>query len=229
VKLHESPIFVQMKKSGQISKSPLKETFGSLQNIRTIFIVLFGAVTGQAVVVSIGGYVLYFLTQTLKVSLYLTMKSLFFFQIDSLIANLMLAVSLLVTMIGCFLFGWLSDKIGRKPLVMAGCLLGALTAYPLFLCITHFGNPALENAMKSSPVFVISDPKDCSLQLVPSELKDYVKFTSSCDILKNLLNEYGVPYINEKAQADSIAKLKIGNITISSISWSRKNVGHFFT
>ena len=128
----------------------------------------------------------------------------------------MLVPVLICTMSSCFLFGWLSDKVGRKPLVMVGLLLSASILYPFCMAFTHFGNPELESAMKRSPAVVVAEPKECSFQFVPSELKKHMKLRSSCDILKNLLNQYSVSYSNEAAPQGSLVVLKIGNETISS-------------
>lgn len=130
----------------------------------------------------------------------------------------MLACSLFTSMIFCFVFGWLSDKVGRKPLIMTGLLLGTLTLYPFYVSLTHFGNPDLELAMQNSPAVVIANPNECSFQLVPAELKSHIKFTSSCDILKNLLNQYSVSYANLEGPPGSLAKLIIGNVTVSSVN-----------
>jgi hypothetical protein len=129
----------------------------------------------------------------------------------------MLAIILFIGIVQCFLWGWLSDKIGRKPIIMLGCLLGALLFYPLYMSLTHFGNPALEKARRESPVVVIADPDDCSFALIPSELKSHIKFKSSCDLLKNLLNQYSVSYTNVRAPKGTIATAIIGKFNITSV------------
>lgn len=108
---------------------------------------------------------------------------------------------------------------------MAGCFLGAITLFPFYKSFTHFGNPDLEIAMERFPAVVIADPRECSLQLVPSELKKHIKFTSSCDVLKSLLNQYSVSYTNQDAPTGSLAKLRIGNMTVSSVDISGLTVG----
>lgn len=126
----------------------------------------------------------------------------------------MFAIVLFVSAILTFIFGWISDKIGRKPLIMIGMLLGAACIYPFYMSFIHFGNPELEKAMRKNPAVVIADPDDCSLALMPTELKGHVEFKTSCDLLKSTLNDYSVSYRNERAPKGSIAKVKLGNIII---------------
>ena len=137
---------------------------------------------------------------------------------DAISANIFIAIALVFSIFGYIFFGWLSDKIGRKPIVLTGCFLAAVTYYPLFMALTHFANPDLELAMSKNPAVVIADPSDCSFQFVPGELKGHVKFTSSCDLLKNLLSSYSVSYSNEEAPKGSLAIVKFGNKSISSVS-----------
>ena len=204
MKLNESPVFQQMKAEGKHSKAPLTESFGNWKNGRIVLLALLGATAGQAVVWYAGQfYALFFLTQTLKV--------------DAITANLFIAAALAIATGGFIFFGWLSDKIGRKPIIMAGCLLAAITYFPIFKGLTHYANPALEAAAKNSPAVVVADPKDCSFQFVPGELKSHVKFTSSCDIVKNLLNGRSVNYTNESAPAGSVASVRIGNTVIQGV------------
>jgi MFS family permease len=204
MKLNESPVFQQMKAEGKHSKAPLTESFGNWKNGKVVLLALLGATAGQAVVWYAGQfYALFFLTQTLKV--------------DAITANLFIAAALAIATGGFIFFGWLSDKIGRKPIIMAGCLLAAITYFPIFKGLTHYANPALEAAAKNSPAVVVADPKDCSFQFVPGELKSHVKFTSSCDIVKNLLNGRSVNYTNETASAGSVASVRIGNTLIQGV------------
>ncbi|HUD41826.1 MAG TPA: MFS transporter [Dokdonella sp.] len=204
MKLNESPVFQQMKAEGKHSKAPLTESFGNWSNGKIVLLALLGATAGQAVVWYAGQfYALFFLTQTLKV--------------DAITANLFIAAALAIATGGFIFFGWLSDKIGRKPIIMAGCLLAAITYFPIFKGLTHYANPALEAAAKNSPAVVVADPKDCSFQFVPGELKSHVKFTSSCDIVKNLLNGRSVNYTNETAAAGSVASVRIGNTVIQGV------------
>ena len=203
--LAESPAFKQMKAEGKHSKAPLTESFGNWKNGKIVLLALLGATAGQAVVWYAGQfYALFFLTQTLKV--------------ESVTANLLVAAALLIATGGFVFFGWLSDRIGRKPVIMAGCLLAALTYFPLFKAITHYANPALEAAAARSPAVVIADPDDCSFQFVPGELKSQVKFTNSCDLVKNLLNSRSVQYTNQAAPKGTLATVRIGETEIRSIS-----------
>ncbi|WP_440224931.1 MFS transporter [Dokdonella sp. MW10] len=207
MKLNESPVFQQMKAEGKQSKAPLTESFGNWSNGKIVLLALLGATAGQAVVWYAGQfYALFFMTQTLKV--------------DAVTANLFIAAALAIATGGFIFFGWLSDKIGRKPIIMAGCLLAAITYFPIFKALTHYANPALEVAAQTSPATVVADPADCSFQFVPGELKGHVKFTNSCDLVKNLLNGRSVPYTNEKAPAGTLASVKIGATTIESVALS---------
>ena len=205
MQLNESPLFQKMKEEGTRSKAPLTESFGTWSNGKIVLLALFGATAGQAVVWYAGQfYALFFMTQTLKV--------------DPITANLFIAAALAIATGGFILFGWLSDKIGRKPIIMAGCLLAALTYFPLFKGLMYFGNPALYAAAQESPAVVVADPKDCSFQFVPGELKSHVKFSNSCDIVKNLLNARSVTYTNEEAPAGTLASVRIGETVIQSVN-----------
>ncbi|ANB16114.1 MFS transporter [Dokdonella koreensis] len=207
MKLNESPVFQQMKAEGKHSKAPLTESFANWKNGRIVLLALLGATAGQAVVWYAGQfYALFFLTQTLKV--------------DAVTANLFIAAALAIATGGFIFFGWLSDKIGRKPIIMAGCLLAAITYFPIFKGLTHYANPALEAAAKNSPAVVVADPKDCAFQFVPGELKGHVKFNSSCDLVKNLLNGRSVTYTNEQAPAGTLASVRIGSTTIQGVDVS---------
>ena len=183
LKLDESPLFQEMKAQGRGSKAPLTESFARWPNARLVLIALFGLTAGQAVV-WYGGqfYSLFFLTQTLKV--------------DAQTANILVAVALLLATPFFIVFGSLSDRIGRKPIILAGCLLAALTYFPLFRAITHYANPALEAAQDAAPVVVTANPADCSVQFNPVRAP---KATSSCDIAKAALVKRGVPYSNKAA------------------------------
>ncbi|HKY02965.1 MAG TPA: MFS transporter [Burkholderiales bacterium] len=198
--LSESPLFQQMKNEGKGSKAPLKESFGEWSNLKIVILALLGLTAGQAVVWYTGQfYALFFLTQTLKV--------------DAPTANILIALSLIIGTPFFIFFGWLSDKIGRKGIIMAGCLIAALTYFPLFKALTHFGNPALEQALASSPVSVVADPSECSFQFNPVGT---AKFTSSCDLVKSFLARNSVSYTNVEAPAGTIATVKIGSDEIQS-------------
>ncbi|GAA5233791.1 MHS family MFS transporter [Verticiella sediminum] len=204
LKLQESPLFQKMKAEGTGSKAPLKDSFGNWKNGRIVLLALLGATAGQAVVWYAGQfYALFFLTQTLKV--------------DAVTANLFIAGALAIATVGFVFFGWLSDKIGRKPIIMAGCLLAALTYFPIFKALTHYANPALEAAAATSPATVVADPRDCSFQFVPGELKGHVTFNNSCDLVKNLLNTRSVSYANESAPAGTLASVRIGDTVVQSV------------
>ena len=199
MQLHESPLFQEMKDNGKLSKAPLTESFFS-KNGRIVLLALLGATAGQAVVWYAGQfYAMYFLTQSLKV--------------DPTTTWLMIGAALLLGTPFFVFFGWLSDKIGRKKIIMAGCLIAALTYFPLFKALTHYANPAIAEASQSFPAVVNADPKTCSFQFDPVGKK---KFTSSCDIATAALAKAGVPYTVEKAPAGTIASVKIGDTRIES-------------
>jgi Sugar (and other) transporter len=200
LKLSESPMFQRMKAEGTQSKAPLADSFARWDNLKIVILALIGLTAGQAVVWYTGQfYALFFLTQVL--------------QVDGQTANILIAVALALGTPFFILFGGLSDRIGRKPIIMAGCLLAALTYFPLFHGLTHFANPALEAAQDNSPVVVVADPAECSLQFNPVGT---AKFTSSCDIAKSALVRRGVPYSNEAGAAGVPAEIKVGATLIAS-------------
>jgi nitrate/nitrite transporter NarK len=135
-------------------------------------------------------------------------------KVDGNTANIMVALGLLIGSPFFVFFGALSDKIGRKPIIMAGCLLAALLYFPIFKALTHYANPALEAATARSPITVIADPNECSFQFNPVGTS---KFTSSCDIAKSYLSRAGLNYHNEAAPAGTMATVKIGDKVISSV------------
>jgi MFS family permease len=199
LKLNESPVFRRMKEEGRNSKAPLKESFGEWGNLKIVILALVGLTAGQAVVWYTGQfYALFFLTQVLKV--------------DPQVANTLIALSLLIGTPFFIFFGWLSDRIGRKGIIMAGCALAMLTYFPLFKGLTHFANPALEAAIESSPVVVVADPADCSFQF---NLIGKSKFTTPCDVAKAALVARGVPYKNEVGTGLG-AVIKVGETAIPS-------------
>jgi len=200
--MNESPAFQRMKEEGKVSKAPLSEAFGQWKNLKIVILALVGLTAGQAVVWYTGQfYALFFLTQTLKV--------------DGPTANILIAASLLIGTPFFIVFGTLSDKIGRKKIIMAGCLIAALTYFPLFKALTHFANPALETAQNNSPVVVVADPAECQFQFNPTGTK---KFTSSCDIAKAKLAAASVNYKNEAAPPGTTAVIKVGEKELSSYS-----------
>ena len=200
LKLNESPVFQKMVDEGRTSKKPLTEAFADRANLKLILLALVGLTAGQAVVWYTGQfYSLFFLEKTLKV--------------DGLTTNALVATALLIGTPFFVVFGWLSDKIGRKPIILAGCLLAVLTYFPIFKALTHAANPALAAASASAPVTVIADPADCAFQFDPIGKK---AFASSCDIAKSALASAGVSYRNEAAPAGALARVRIGQAEIAS-------------
>jgi MFS family permease len=196
--MNESPAFAKMKAEGKTSKAPLSESFGEWRNLKIVILALIGLTAGQAVVWYTGQfYALFFMTQTLKV--------------DLSTANVLIAASLLIGTPFFVVFGALSDKIGRKNIILGGCLIAALTYFPIFAALTHYANPALETAIKTSPVVVTADPAKCQFLFNPTGTKT---FTSSCDIARTVLANASVAYTNEAAPAGSVASIKIGDKVI---------------
>jgi MFS family permease len=201
MQLAESPVFLDMKKLGTTSKSPLREAFGRWPNLKIVLISLFGAVMGQAVVWYCGQfYALFFLERTLKV--------------DGATTNVMIALALVLATPGFVLFGWLSDKVGRKPIIMIGCLLAVLTYFPLFGALTRYANPALYAAQSSAPVTVVADPKECSFQFDPVGKNAFD--STSCDIAKSFLAKASVSYKSENAPAGTLAVIRSGSNSITA-------------
>jgi predicted MFS family arabinose efflux permease len=201
MQLAESPVFVKMKNSGTTSKAPLTEAFGRWSNLKIVLISLLGAVMGQAVVWYAGQfYALFFLERTLKV--------------DGATTNIMIAIALVLATPGFIFFGWLSDKIGRKPIIMAGCLLAVLTYFPLFGALTRYANPALYAAQSAAPVTVVADPKECSFQFDPIGKNAFD--STSCDIAKSFLAKASVSYQREDAAAGTLAKIRSGSNTFTA-------------
>jgi len=213
LQLNESPLFQQMKAEGKQSKAPLTEAFGRWGNLKVVLLALLGATAGQAVVWYTGQfYALFFLTAALK--------------IDATTANILVALGLAIATPFFVLFGWLSDWIGRKKVVMAGCLLAALTYFPIFQALTHYGNPALESAAASAPVSVVADPGQCSFQFDPIGKK---VFKSSCDIAKSFLARNAIPYSNQAGPAGGVAQMKIGGTLIDSFDGTALDAAAFKT
>ncbi|HEY4317241.1 MAG TPA: MFS transporter [Herbaspirillum sp.] len=198
--MNESPAFAKMKAEGKTSKAPLTEAFGRWKNLKLVILALIGLTAGQAVVWYTGQfYSLFFLTQSLKV--------------DGATANILIALSLLLATPFFVIFGSLSDRIGRKPIIMAGCLIAAVTYFPIFQGLTHYANPALEAAQNNAPVIVTADPATCQFQFNPTGTK---KFTSSCDIAKAKLAAASVNYENVAGAPGSPATVKIGDKVLTS-------------
>ena len=196
--MNESPAFKKMKEEGKTSKAPLTESFGQWKNLKIVILALVGLTAGQAVVWYTGQfYALFFLTGALKV--------------DGVTANLMIAASLILGTPFFIVFGSLSDKIGRKPIIMAGCLIAAVTYFPLFKALTEAANPDLAKAQATAKVVVTADPNECSFQFNPTGT---VKFTSSCDIAKQVLSASSVSYDNVAGTGP--AKISIGETVVES-------------
>jgi len=200
LQLEESPAFARIKAEGKHSKTPLREAFGRWENAKVALLALFGGTAGQACVWYCGQfYALFFLTQILK--------------LDATTANIVIAAALAIGTPFFVLFGWLSDKIGRKPIILAGCLLAVITYFPLFKALTNAVNPVLEQALEKSPVTVIADPNECSFQFNPTGTSS---FTSSCDVAKSFLANNSVNYSNQPAPAGTVAQIKVGEKVITS-------------
>ncbi|WP_167670933.1 MFS transporter [Allopusillimonas ginsengisoli] len=211
MRLNESPAFRKMKEEGAGSKAPITESFGKWGNLKIVLLALFGLAAGQAVVWYTGQfYALFFLTKTLA--------------IEPNTANIMIGLALLLGTPFFVVFGALSDRIGRKPIIMTGCLLAALSYFPAFKAITHFANPALETALANAPVTVIADPATCSFQFNPVGT---TSFTSSCDILKAFMASNAVNYNNQAAPPGTVARAKIGEHEFESFEGQNLNRAAF--
>ena len=198
--MRESPVFARMKSEGRISKAPLTEAFGTWGNLKIVLLALFGLIAGFGVVwYTTQFYALLFLTQTLKV--------------DGATANMLVIVALLLATPFFVVFGVLSDRFGRKRIILGGILLAALSFHPVFKALTHYANPALERALASAPVVVAADPEDCQFQF---NLTGTRKFASSCDVAKARLVAASVNYANEAAPAGSVATVRIGERVLTS-------------
>ena len=199
--MNESPAFQRMKSEGKISKAPLSESFGQWKNLKVVILALFGLTAGQAVVWYTGQfYVLFFMTQVLKV--------------EPTTANLLVAASLLIGTPFFIVFGSLSDKIGRKPIIMLGLLLAVVTYFPVFQALTKAANPDLAAAQASAKVVVLGDAAECSFQGSP--IAREIDFRSSCDIAKRYLAQNAVSYSNQAAPAGTATKVLIGTTEIEA-------------
>ena len=201
LQLNESPVFKKMKEEGKTSKAPLTEAFGQWGNLRWVLVALFGAVAGQAVVWYCGQfYALFFLEKTLKV--------------DGATANILIAIALALATPFFVIFGWLSDKIGRKPIILGGCFLAAISYFPLYGALTGAANPALAHAQTAAPITVAVNQDECSFQFDPVGRN---KFDStSCDIAKAYLAKAGVDYHNSDAVAGQVAQVRIGDTVLTA-------------
>ena len=198
LRLPETPLFADLIREGTRSTGPILEAFGRWRNVRASLIVLFGASAGHATLASAAAfYLFYFLTRTLKV--------------DAISGDLALIVASSAAALEILFFGWLSDKIGRKPIIVAGCLLGAVFLFPLYWGLTWAVNPALSGALAHAPVSVVADPAECSFQF---NLLGASKVTTSCDIAKSYLANNGISYGNVAAPSGTIATIRIGDQSI---------------
>ena len=200
LQLSESPAFTKLKDEGKLSKAPIGEAFGEWKNLKIVILALVGLTAGQAVVWYTGQfYALFFLEKMAR--------------LDGATANILVAVSLVLGTPGFIFFGWLSDKIGRKPIIMAGCLIALLTYFPLFNGLLQYANPDLARAQATSPIVVTSDPAQCSFQFNPTGV---AKFTSTCDVAKAYLASNGLNYTNVEAPGQAVAQVMFGDKVISS-------------
>ncbi|WP_369058576.1 MFS transporter [Caulobacter sp. 73W] len=200
LQLNESPIFQKMVDEGKTAKQPLAEAFGKWPNLKLVIFALLGLTAGQAVVWYTGQfYALFFLEKVLKV--------------DGALTNTLVAVALILGTPFFIVFGWLSDKIGRKPVILTGCLLAAVLYFPLFKTLTAAANPELAAASQRAPVVVIADPSECAFQFDPV---GKTAFTTSCDVAKSALASAGVSYENRTAPKGEIASIEVGGVSVPS-------------
>lgn len=200
LKLHESPIFAEMKAKKKLAQSPVKEAFLKWKNLRTIIVVLMGFVAGQGAISVAGAlFPVLFLANTLKV--------------DPITTNTLSMIALVLGVPFFIIFGHLSDRVGRKPFILLGLALGAIIIFPVYKGFTHFANPALALAQSTTPVVVLADPATCSFQFNPVGTS---KFTSPCDVAKTALIRRGIPYSNESASPGAQSLIRVGNETLMS-------------
>lgn len=211
VKLNESPAFQRMKAEGKASKAPLADSFGNWKNLKVVLLALFGLAAGQAVVWYTGQfYAMFFLEKMLKV--------------EGATVNIVVATSLLIGTPFFVFFGWLSDKIGRKKIIMAGCAIAALTYFPLFNALTVAANPDLAAATKNAPVTILADEANCSFMFDPI---GKTVFAKSCDLAQETLAKAGVSYKVVPAAPGSVAEVRIGEATLSSFAGDRLSKEEF--
>ncbi|UUQ67549.1 MFS transporter [Pseudomonas fuscovaginae UPB0736] len=197
--MHESPAFVKMKAQGKTSRSPIRESFGSWQNLKIVLTALFSINAGQAVTFYTAQfYVLFFMTQMLKM--------------DPAQANTLLIISVVIGAPFFVLFGWLSDKIGRKPILMIGLLLATVCYFPLFKALSHYANPQIDAASRQAPIVVTADPAGCTFQFDPV---GKARFDSPCDKVKTFLVKQGLPYSSQSAAPGTEVVVTVGAQKIS--------------
>ncbi|WP_085687665.1 MULTISPECIES: MFS transporter [unclassified Pseudomonas] len=196
--LHESPAYLKMKEQGKASKAPIRESFGKWENLKVVLIALFSINAGQAVTFYAAQfYVLFFLTQFLKM--------------DPAVANSLLIISVVIGAPFFIIFGWLSDKVGRKPVLMLGLLLATALYFPIFKSLAHYANPAIDHASRQAPITVVADPATCTFQFDPV---GKAKFDSPCDKVKTFLVKQGLPYSSVAAPAGSTVQVSVGDVKL---------------
>ena len=196
--LHESPAYLKMKEEGKTSKAPIRESFGKWENLKVVLIALFSINAGQAVTFYAAQfYVLFFLTQFLKM--------------DPAVANSLLIISVVIGAPFFIFFGWLSDKVGRKPVLMLGLLLATALYFPIFKSLAHYANPAIDQASRQAPITVLADPATCTFQFDPV---GKAKFDSPCDKVKTFLVKQGLPYSSVAAPAGSTVQVSVGDVKL---------------
>ena len=199
LKLNESPVFQKMKAESATSSAPFAEAFGNWANLKLVLVALFGVVAGQAVSFYASTfYMLFFLERVLKV--------------DGFTANTIVLIALTIGGPFYIVFGRLSDRVGRKPVIMAGLIIAALTTFPVFHALSAAANPALAAAQKATPVIVAADRAGCSLQFDPVGRNKFDK--SACDIAKAYLTRAGVSYENQPLAGG--AEIRIGDRVIAA-------------
>ena len=197
--MHESPAFVKMKAEGKGSKSPIRESFGKWENLKIVLIALFGINAGQAVTFYTAQfYVLFFLTQMLKM--------------DPAQANTLLIISVVIGAPFFIFFGWLSDRVGRKPILMLGLLLATVLYFPLFKALSYYANPQIDTASRQSPIVVMADPSTCTFQFDPV---GKARFDSPCDKVKTFLVKQGLPYTSVAAAPGTLVEVSVGEQKIT--------------
>jgi MFS family permease len=211
VRLDESPVFAAMQRAGTVSRQPLGDSFGRWANLKVMLLALFGLMAGQTVLAYVTMvYAMYFLMQALRV--------------DPTSVNFLVVGALAVTSPLYLVAGRLSDRIGRKPVFLTGCVLGAVALFPVFHGLTYFANPAIAAAQVASPVTVVANPAECSFQFDPL---GKARFSTSCDVAKSVLAKANIPYSNERAIAGAVAIVRIGDTAIDSFDGSNLDRDEF--
>jgi len=200
LKLSESPAFARMKEEGEVAKAPFTEAFGTWKNLKIVILALVAIMFAQGAV----WYTAFFYTQTFLDK---------FLKVPAETINLLMMAATAVSAIFYVVFGWLSDKVGRKPVMLFGMTLMLIAYFPGFHMLAKTANPALAEAEARTPVVVVADPAECSLQFDPV---GKAAFTSSCDIAKSTLANAGVSYNNQKAAPGAKAQVRIGETVIES-------------